>query len=242
MKNLLYLCLLPLGLLLAGCDCDDIFPDKVTGSGPVVAETRTVAGFSRLDLAVDAELFLTQGPTRTVRIEAQQNILDVLQTNVSGEKLSVGYGRVNVRRHEPIKVFVTAPSLSSVSVSGSGKIVGQNAWRVEDFGVSLSGSGGIEMSVVGAKSMSTSISGSGVVRLAGDAEHHDLHLSGSGSVEAFPLTTQAAEVSISGSGSTRLTVTQTLHASISGSGTVYYKGRPSVTVHTSGSGRVVDAN
>ncbi|TGE26231.1 head GIN domain-containing protein [Hymenobacter metallicola] len=242
MKTFATLCLLPLSLLLGGCDCNDIFPDKVTGSGPVVTENRTVPGFSRLELAVDADVYLTQGATRTVRVEAQQNILDVLQTNVSGERLSIGYGRVNVRNHEPIKVFIQTPALSNVAVSGSGKVVGQNAWRADDLGLSLSGSGGIDLSVVGAQNLRTDISGSGAVRLAGDARRHEVHISGSGSVDAYPLTVQAAEVHISGSGSTYLTATQTLTASISGSGKVYYKGRPSVTVRTSGSGRVVDAN
>ncbi|TGE14854.1 head GIN domain-containing protein [Hymenobacter elongatus] len=242
MKNLHYLCLLPLLLLLAGCDCDDIFPDKVTGSGPVAAENRAVPGFSRLDLAVDAELYLTQGPTQTVRVEAQQNILDVLQTNVSGERLSISFGRVSVRRHDPIRIYITAPSLTGVSLSGSGRIVGQNAWRVPALSVGLSGSGSIDLSVLGVQSLDADISGSGAVRLAGDAARCQVRLSGSGAVEAYPLTVQAAEVNISGSGSTRLTVPQSLSATISGSGTVYYKGRPALTVRTSGSGRVVDAN
>ncbi|MCB2378874.1 DUF2807 domain-containing protein [Hymenobacter sp. BT635] len=241
MNKLLSLCLLALSLLLAGCH-GDIFPDKITGSGPVVAENRTVSGFSRLDLAVDADLYLTQGPTSAVRIEAQQNILDVLETNVSGERLSIGYGRVNVRRHEPIKIFISTPALSSVSVSGSGHIIGQNTWRADKLSISLSGSGSVELSLLGVQSLGTDISGSGWVRLAGDAARYDGHLSGSGAVEAFTLTVQAAEVRMSGSGSTRLTATQSLYASISGSGAVYYKGRPALTVHTSGSGRVVDAN
>jgi hypothetical protein len=242
MKNLFYLCLLSWTLLLTGCDCNDIFPDKVTGRGAVVTENRTVPGFSRLEVAVDAEVFLTQGPAQTVRVEAQQNILDVLQTNVNGERLTIGYGRVNVRNHEPIRIFIVVPALSSVSLSGSGKVVGQNSWRAESLSVSLSGSGGIDLSVTGVKNLDTSISGSGSVRLAGDATRHDVRLSGSGSVEGFPLAVQSAEVNISGSGSSSLSVTQSLHAAISGSGKVYYKGRPTVTVHTSGSGRVVDAN
>ncbi|UOQ54591.1 head GIN domain-containing protein [Hymenobacter cellulosivorans] len=242
MKNLFCLSLLTLTLGLTACDCDDVFPDKVTGSGPVVTENRTVANFSRLDLNVDAEVFLTQGPSQTVRVEAQQNILDVLQTNVSGEKLSIRYGRVNVRRHEPVKVFIVTPSLSDVAVSGSGNVVGQSAWRTDNLDLSLSGSGGIELAVTGTQNLRTDISGSGKVRLAGDARRADVHISGSGAVEGYPLTVQQAEVSLSGSGSTYLTITQALNASISGSGKVYYRGRPSVTAHTSGSGRVVDAN
>ncbi|WP_262923010.1 DUF2807 domain-containing protein [Hymenobacter cellulosilyticus] len=145
MKNLLYFGFLTLTLGLTSCDCDDVFPDKVTGSGPVVTENRTVTDFSRLELSVNAEVFLTQGSSRSLRVEAQQNILNVLQTNVSGERLAINYGRVNVRRHEPIRVYITTPNLSSVHVSGSGSVVGQNAWRIDDLGLSLSGSGGINL-------------------------------------------------------------------------------------------------
>jgi hypothetical protein len=242
MKALLSSALLALSLVLISCDRNDIFPDRVSGNGPVVAESRTIAGFSRVDLAVGGSVYLTQGPTTSIRVEAQRNVLDVLQTNVSNERLTISFGRVNVHHHEPIRVYVTTPNLSSVSVSGSGELLGREAWQVQDLDLSVSGSGSIGFDKLLARDLNTDISGSGSVGLGGEARDHNVRISGSGQINTYALSLQTADVTISGSGSCYLTAAQALRATISGSGKVYYKGHPAVTVRVSGSGRVVDSN
>ncbi|SHI29954.1 Putative auto-transporter adhesin, head GIN domain [Hymenobacter daecheongensis DSM 21074] len=242
MKTLLSSALLALSLLLSGCHDHDIFPDRISGSGPVEAENRAVSAFNRVDLAIDGTVYLTQGTPASVRVEAQRNVLEVLQTSVSGEKLSIGFGRVQVRRHEPIRVYITTPNLQAVAVAGSGELQGKEGWQVQDLDLALSGSGSIGFDNITARDLDTDISGSGTVRLSGAAHSHSVDLSGSGKVEAYGLRLQTADVRISGSGACYLTASEALRATISGSGNIYYRGRPAVTVRVSGSGRVVDAN
>ncbi len=53
---------------------------KVSGSGPVVSETRNVSGFSEVKSDFSGDVYITQGSIYNVRIEAQQNIIDVIET------------------------------------------------------------------------------------------------------------------------------------------------------------------
>ncbi|RTQ53474.1 DUF2807 domain-containing protein [Hymenobacter gummosus] len=235
--------LFPALLLTTACSHEgDAFGPRVRGTGPTQTETRTVSNFSRVELKIDAEVILTQGPQREVRIEAQRNILDVLETETSGDELEIEYGHVRVTGHDPIKVYITVPALSEVEVSGSGKLRTAGPWSASSFRVGVSGSGEADMELQGVDGLRTSISGSGEVKLRGAATSNNINISGSGKASAYDLSTQDTYVSISGSGKSYVRAARTLSAEISGSGSVYYRGTPSVTTRISGSGKVLTGN
>ncbi|WP_400192378.1 head GIN domain-containing protein [Hymenobacter sp. B81] len=244
MKTSLFALLLPATLVLASCnrDGDDAFGPRVRGTGPTQSETRTLSNFSRVELKIDAEVILTQGPQQQVRIEAQRNILDVLETELNGDQLEIEFGRVNVRSHDPIKVYLTVPSLTEAQVNGSGSLRTVTPLTADQFRVAVSGSGKADLYFASVNSLRSSISGSGDILLAGTAPAHTSSISGSGQVKAYELSTQDTYVSISGSGKSYVQAARTLNAEISGSGTVYYRGTPVVTTRISGSGKVLTGN
>src|SRR6476620_2621321 len=100
---------------------------KVTGDGPVVSETRGVSAFNGIDARVSASVYYTQSPVVKVEVSAQQNILNVLETYVSNNKLVVKYkDGVHVNSHDAIRVEKSAPDLNSLRLSGSGNIYVNN--------------------------------------------------------------------------------------------------------------------
>lgn len=237
-KSLIYtICLLVL-LSFTACEPWEV----VRGSGAVITETRSVGTFNQIDVSSDIEVYLTQGPGQPLHVEGQDNILHVLETYVRNNKLVIQYQRgVTVRSHEPIRIYITTPQLEEIHVSGSAYVEGMTNWTVNDFDLSVSGSGKMEMTLLDADEVETDISGSGNIYLQGDCREHDIEISGSGDVHAFDLISKDANVHISGSGNCELTVQSQLEAHISGSGTVRYKGHPTVRTNISGSGKVVHA-
>lgn len=242
MKKLLLSALLPLTALLASCHNDIDLGPTVRGSGPVQSESRTTEEFTEVELPIDAEVYLTQGLTQQVRVEAQSNILDVLETEVEGGRLHIDFGRFNVRRHDRIRVYLTTPRLTRIVLAGSGHIVSTNTWLLPRLEVAISGSGSTDLACEQATSLVTSISGSGEANWQGNAARHEISISGSGQVNSYDLDTDAADVNLVGSGRAKVRVAENLTVRISGSGNVYYKGRPSISTDVSGSGRVVNAN
>ena len=240
LKNNVLVFLLSSLFILPACHDDDLF--GIRGEGPTVSEERELSQFDRIELEVDADVILKQGEDQEVVVEAQGNILSVLETDVKNGKLEIDFGRHHVRRHNDIKIYITVPDITSLKVAGSGSIRSSEDFEVYDLDLKISGSGKIDLGVTGANSIDTDISGSGDLYLNGDVIRHQANISGSGKIKAYDLVTKNADIEISGSGNSEVYVTDRLKAKISGSGKIRYKGSPAVEVNVSGSGKVENAN
>ncbi len=209
----------------------------IAGQGPVVSKTLDIEAFSGLSLAISADVYLSQGSTQSVRIEAQQNLIDILKKEVKNGVWKISFDK-NVRNHEKIKIWVTVPTIKELGVSGSGSIIGDSKFsNLGDLSISISGSGDVKFNA-DSKNLNAAISGSGNILLAGSTGVSNVSISGSGNVKAFDLVAQRCEVRISGSGDSSVNASESLDVAIAGSGDVFYKGRPSVKSKISGSGSV----
>ena len=222
---------------LSSCD-----KDIINGDGPIVTETRSINGFTGVSTSIPGKINYTIDPVYKVEILAQQNILNVIKTEVTAGILQIKFPNyVNVRSHDEIIVNIHAPSASYVSISGVGNVFVVGSTISNDLTLSMSGSGNINMqSALIANKIDARISGSGNIKVTGgSAINEELHISGSGSIDMGSVFASNGDIHISGSGDTWVRLSQTLDASISGSGSVYYKGTPTITSHVSGSGSVI---
>jgi len=221
-----------------------IFPscEKVVGEGPLVTQTRTVGNFTGVSSEMSGKVNFTIAPDYKVEITAQQNILDVLNTNVVNGVLHIDFkNNVRVKEHEDLLINITAPYADYFRLSGSGNMNVQGDITANNLKVTLSGSGDITVQKAAiADKIDTDISGSGNISIAGgSAVNEDVDISGSGKVEMAGVDAQNAVTHTSGSGDVKLALSTNLDAHISGSGSVYYHGNPIISTHISGSGRVI---
>ena len=225
--------------LLPGCILDQVF-DCEHGRGEVISESFSVGSFDGVKLRMDANVYLTQGDRTDVIITGQANILDELEFRVRGGELIIDNERC-LRDYRTIEVFLATPDIRSLSISGSGAIIGENQFVVDDLDLAISGSGNMNLAL-DADDIEATISGSGDLYLEGLADHLDFRVSGSGDLKAFNLEVNRADIAISGSGDAEVYVLDFLDVRISGSGDVLYRGNPSIDARVSGSGKVIDAN
>jgi hypothetical protein len=70
-----------------------IFPscEKVVGEGPLVTQTRTVGNFTGVSSEMSGTVNFAIAPEYKVEITAQQNILDVLNTNIVNGVLHIDF-------------------------------------------------------------------------------------------------------------------------------------------------------
>jgi hypothetical protein len=214
---------------------------KVTGEGPAIQQSRSEKNFTSIEMGVPGEMYYTPGSIFSIEITAQQNILDVIETNVSGGLLRVKVKNgVNIRSHEDIIVKVTAPDVTGLGVNGSGNIHVSAPYNPSFSRLSVNGSGDISIASLRTADLEGRISGSGKIEVfAGDADEETLSISGSGLIDIAGLIADRAKTNTSGSGNIRLHVVSSLDSKISGSGVVMYKGAPRVTTSISGSGKVI---
>jgi hypothetical protein len=221
-----------------------IFPscEKVVGEGPLVTQTRTVGNFTGISSEMSGKVNFAIAPEYKVEITAQQNILDVLNTNVINGVLHIDFkNNVRVKVYDDMIINITAPYADYFRLSGSGNMNVQGDIAANNLKVTLSGSGNIAVqnAVIGDK-IDTDISGSGNISIAnGSAVNEDVDISGSGKVEMAGVAAQNAVTHTSGSGDVKLALSKNLDAHISGSGSVFYHGNPIISTHISGSGRVI---
>ena len=233
MKNLSLALLAMFSLFAISCQ-------KTTGEGPVVNETRNITNFNGIDQRISASVYYTEAPTYGVVVSAQQNILGVLQTYVSNNRLVIKFKEgVRVKSHEAIRVDVSAPAVNSLRLSGSGNLYVQGPFAPSTLELDISGSGDRNLTALNTAYLDANISGSGNIRIAGGtATEEKLKISGSGNLNLENVSAARVTTTTSGSGVMRVTATETLNVTISGSGSVYYKGTPQVNATISGSGTV----
>ncbi|WP_265580414.1 head GIN domain-containing protein [Methanofollis aquaemaris] len=223
-------------VLTAGC----VQPPCTVGSGNVVSETRDVGAFQSVELNTFATVMVTQGASGPLVIEAEDNIVPLVQTRVSDGVLVVDLDAACVRNTRPVIVRVTMEEVQRLSVSGSGTVQGENEIVAGRLETAISGSGNLDLGM-NVTTLETTISGSGEARLSGTAAEHNAGISGSGALKGFDLTTERTNLVISGSGAAEVLATGALDVQIAGSGAAIYRGDPVVTQEISGSGSLVRA-
>jgi hypothetical protein len=208
-----FLSFLCLGLVNVG-DCN---PNAIHGSGNIKTEARNVGPFTKINLSGSPDITVTIGPELSVAVTTDDNILPVINTTVEGATLNV-YSKQSYSASQEVKVKITMPALDGVSVSGSGDI---------------------QVTGLKAGELEARVTGSGDVTLKGSAERLRAEVTGSGDVHAGDLSAKNARVNVTGSGDVTVRATAELEATVTGSGDVnYYGNPPQVNKHVTGSGDI----
>lgn len=210
--------LLIAGILLTACTGITLSREEVTGSGRLATETRAAQGFTHIVLANSGDAEIVIGEAEGVVIEAEDNLLPYITTQVLLGRLTIGTKpNVNLAATQPIHYIITLKHLESVDLTGSGTV------DILDVTVDW---------------LKFELHGSGNIVASGTTDELVTGLFGSGNIMGSELRAASAKVDIPGSGNVVVWATDQLNATITGSGTVSYYGQPSVTQEINGSGSV----
>jgi len=209
----------------------------VRGSGDIESEEREVSGFDEIQFTGIGNLIIEQGDEEELIVEADDNIIGLIETEVRGNELHIGFKRgVNVVPTSKVKFYLTVKDLDRIDLSGLGDI-DCDEFETDGLKFNISGSGNIDFAIV-AGSIETNVSGLGDINLSGEVDSHRIQISGSGKYDAEELKSKDCEVKVSGLGSATVYVSDNLEIEINGAGNVYYKGDPQIYQHISGLGRI----
>lgn len=210
------------------------------GSGNIVTETRQVSDFSAIDVNYPAQVIVKQGAKESVEIQAEDNLIPNLRTQVRGGVLDISYKRENGRHVNPtkfVKITVLVKDLDDVEFTSAGELIIEKL-ETDTLDVSLSGAGSLKLDDIQVKNLSVNLSGAGNTIASGTADHLAVNISGLGDFKGADLHGKDADIHISGAGSATVWVDDELSAEISGAGSVDYYGSASVTRQISGVGSV----
>jgi hypothetical protein len=221
--------LIIVAFILNSCILDG-WDNGISGNGHVEEESRDVSGFTGVHASTGIDVFISEGNSFDVKVEADENLLEVIRTELNGNILVIKTDRVNIRSAKSKKVYVTMPKLKELKISSAGDCKGMTPFNCDDLKISISSAGDLKLDVE-AKRIDINISSSGDATLTGRTGVLDANLSSAGDLQAFDLIAETVSVDVSSAGDARVYASEEISMNASSAGSIYYKGGAEV-VHS----------
>jgi hypothetical protein len=223
----------------SGIDFGDSGTDRVAGSGTRLTETRAVGGFDRIVLAGEGDVVVTTGAAaESLTIESDGNLLDYIESKVSGDTLTLSTRRgTDIDPSNGVTYRVDVVALAGVELSGAGSITVDDV-RVDAFDVRLAGAGVIDVSGLDVSLLDAALPGAGTISLAGTATTQDVELPGAGRYDAGDLASASVTVASGGAVAATVWATDELSITSGGVGSISYYGNPSLDQRVTGTASV----
>ena len=175
--------------------------NRTKGSGAVKEETRAVAGFTRLVLALPATVTLSQGATESLAISADDNLLPLMRTRVENGELVIDADKSRgFSTRQAIKIRLTVKKLDGILINGAGDVFGDQITS-DKLDISITGSGDVKIKSIRADQVKIGIDGSGDVTLdALEGKSVEASINGSGDVRLPSVQASMVKISVRGSG------------------------------------------
>lgn len=222
MRKLNLLLLAILTLTLQSCYFEG-WNQGISGNGNVIEEDRNISGFAGVHVSSGIDVYLSEGDDFEVRVEADENLMEVILTEVKGNMLVVRTDRYGIRRAKSKRVHVTLPDLEELKISSAGDCVGRTPFTCDDLRLDISSAGDLSLEVE-ADRIDLDISSSGDAKIEGSAKILNVSLSSAGDLHAFDLIADKVDVNVSSAGDARVHATEEISMNASSAGNIYYRG------------------
>jgi len=207
----------------------------IKGDGNVVKEKRDVSSFSGIDVGGAFKVFLTQGSTEKLEVEADENLLEIITTEVKAGTLYISTKK-DINDSEALNIYITFKELHEMEVSGACQLSGEDKFTFTDLEMDCSGASDIELKLI-ANSLELDCSGASNITLFGSVPKVEMDVSGASHFDAYDLEVENYEIEVSGAAGAKIFVTGELSAEVSGAAHLKYKGDARITHHdVSGAG------
>ncbi|MBC7652240.1 MAG: DUF2807 domain-containing protein [Deinococcales bacterium] len=229
-----YLCVILIAATIVSCR------NGVTGSGNIIKDTRQLSEFTSMSVSGSIKVELKTGALASLIVEADDNIIPYIITNVSDKNLSIKLKGINNLRNATVRIFLVVPTLNKISTSASAEV--RSAEAVTNYDkISFTASSGSLINVnVSAPSISADGSSGADIILSGRTKNLSAESSSGSSVNLFGLKSENATASASSGADIDIFASIGLNASASSGARVNYKGGATSVVKNISSGGSVN--
>ncbi|MFT6796647.1 MAG: formylmethanofuran dehydrogenase subunit C [Maribacter sp.] len=230
---------LALALFLSSCGFDiniGDFGSGKKGNGTVVEENREItADFTEVHASEGLEVYVTQAADFSISVEADENIIDLIGTEIKNGKLKI-HAIENIGRATK-KVFVSLPEVTGLLSSSGAHLTAQN--KITATTLIIDASSGAHLNAeTNADKLEIDASSGANIDISGRAM--DVYVDGSSgaNVRAKNLMTTECRAEASSGANININVSKSLTADASSGGNISYSGDAEVTKEKSVSGNV----
>lgn len=230
---------LALIIAVALASCNLIDRVRVRGNGKLTAKDYHLKEFKSIEISGEKSLALKKDSVLKVRIETDENLIDLLDVRVNNGVLSVsardGYW---IDPTDKVRIYVSMPFLKNLRASGASEVQTDGRFaQDEKLGIELSGASE-GMLNLRAPDIVAQASGASTLTISGEARNVKADINGASTFNAFDLKTETNTVDASGASTANVFASIQLKAGASGASKIRYKGNPNVSQDISGAGSV----
>ena len=196
-------------------------------TGDNIIQNRDVSNFEGVCVSGTIHAYITQGNEESLKIEASSDIINKIETKVSGKVLYISMkGQINTYQ-SPI-AQITLKNLQLIEASGTTNVEGRSSLQVNGLVIKSSGTSNINLDF-NSKSVTASLSGASSVKLSGKTQSMKFQLSGTSNLKAANLEGQTADIQLSGVANAVINAKKELRYELSGVSKLKYKSNPKIS-------------
>jgi len=202
--------------------------EKIEGSGNLITKEIPVKSFDHLTAHGIYHLYLSQGDKESVKIEAEDNLMDLFTVENEGSSLEISMKKdVNIDSKKKMSVYVTFRSLKSMYLSMVGGTSSEEPLKFSDLKFTNQSVGSVDLNMT-MQTLTLENGSVGNLKLKGSADNAVIKTNSVGSIQAGDFVVQKMEIDNNGIGSATVNAEKELKYSDSFLGKVNNKGNASV--------------
>ncbi|AWX43174.1 hypothetical protein HME9304_00161 [Flagellimonas maritima] len=223
-------------IFASSCNFDINFGDGKKGNGEVVEESRSITeDFTVVSASEGLDVFVTQDKDFKITVEADENIIDLIGTDIKDGKLRI-HAIENIGRATK-KIYVSLPEITALKSSSGADLIVQNV--IESSKIELDASSGSDLQVeLVASEVSADASSGADIKVSGNTDIFYADASSGADIRARELLTKTCNADASSGADISVNVSESLVADASSGADISYTGDASVQKKKSVSGSV----
>ncbi len=212
---------------------------QITGDGNVVKETRSISSFSEILTEGVVNVYLSQGSTESVVVEADNNLIPYIITKSDGDKLIIRTkDDLEIDKSTKMNVYVTLKNITRLENNNVGKLETVNQLRLSSLKINNNSVGSTKLDLK-CNDLNVDFNSVGNLTLTGEITKISIEHNGVGNVNAEELSADIVKIDNNGVGNAEVNCNKELYMNLNGVGNISYKGNGVVKeMNISGMGKV----
>lgn len=199
----------------------------VRGSGNVKTELRELSGFNELIAQGSFDLIIQQGDQEGIRIETDDNLIELFQTRIDEKKLHINM-LADVRKTSVMNVYVSIKELNRIVLLNDIRLKSDNVIHFDNLYIFSGGMSEINMEIYAA-ALNLKLTDGTYAYFKGFTEKLDAEIHDETELNAFDMETETCKTLSSGLTEVMLNVKKDLKIQVTGASNVYYTGEPTIS-------------
>ena len=213
------------GLLMLSCNLSMNLGPGVDGNRNVVTDNRDISNdFNAIKVSEGLDLFITQSEEVSLSVEADENLQDIIMTEVENNLLKI-HTRENIRRAKSRKIHLSVANINSIKATSGSDVYSTNTIKADNLELTTTSGTDMELDIEVSHLTCTSTSGSDL-KLSGKTEYLTAQATSGSDISASNLHSKTSNVKATSGADISTNTTKKLTARATSGGDIKYSGNP----------------